>query len=190
MKLDLRNDISRSSNHSLRGTSAFRRSVNQPLRRWVFAGRCRELHSSIRFDRRDEICNPQRSLAHPPDAARTLLAARGAARPVLEEEDVEPAPANLNDALAEWRNGFPDQIPQTVGRAACVVKAAELVRPSLPFPELLDQENALRKSLAESQLSVPKASHETTNIATAVTLATGRDQRNRKQQPVLALVRQ
>jgi DNA replication initiation complex subunit (GINS family) len=36
-----------------------------------------------------------------------------------------------------------------VGRAACVIKATDLVRPLLPFPELLDEENALRKSLAE-----------------------------------------
>jgi hypothetical protein len=55
----------------------------------------------------------------------------------------------LNAALAECRNNFPDQITQAVGRAACVIKATELVRPSLPFPELLDQENALRKLLAE-----------------------------------------
>jgi hypothetical protein len=55
----------------------------------------------------------------------------------------------LNDALAECRNAFPDQIAQAVGRAACIIKATELVRPSLPFPLLLDQENALRKSLAE-----------------------------------------
>jgi hypothetical protein len=41
------------------------------------------------------------------------------------------------------------QLTQAVARAACVVKATELVRPLLPFPELLDQENALRKLLAE-----------------------------------------
>ena len=33
--------------------------------------------------------------------------------------------------------------------AACVTKATELLRPMLPFPDLLDQENAMRKSLAE-----------------------------------------
>jgi hypothetical protein len=30
-----------------------------------------------------------------------------------------------------------------------MTKATEILRPLLPFPELLDQENALRKSLAE-----------------------------------------
>jgi hypothetical protein len=61
----------------------------------------------------------------------------------------EPAPVNLNDTLAECHNGYPDQITQAVARAGCVIKATELLRPLLPFPELLDQENALRKSLAE-----------------------------------------
>ncbi|MGY2884346.1 hypothetical protein ACVIHI_001460 [Bradyrhizobium sp. USDA 4524] len=64
-----------------------------------------------------------------------------------------PAPAaepvNLNGALAECRNAFPDQIAQAVARASCVIKATELVRPLLPFPDLLDRENALRKALAE-----------------------------------------
>jgi hypothetical protein len=77
-----------------------------------------------------------------------MLAACGAARQVVEEESDSPGP-NLNNALAECRDAFPDQIVQAVQRAACVVKATELVRPVLPFPELLDQENALRKSLAE-----------------------------------------
>jgi hypothetical protein len=61
----------------------------------------------------------------------------------------DPTPANLNDALAECHNGYPDQITQAVARAGCVIKATEILRPLLPFPELLDQENALRKSLAE-----------------------------------------
>ncbi|WP_342722791.1 hypothetical protein AAFG07_26580 [Bradyrhizobium sp. B097] len=65
----------------------------------------------------------------------------------------ETAPAavtvNLSGALAECRNAFPDQIAQAVARASCVIKATELVRPLLPFPELLDRENALRKTLAE-----------------------------------------
>ncbi|MDN5005277.1 hypothetical protein ACFQZO_30935 [Bradyrhizobium sp. GCM10027634] len=38
---------------------------------------------------------------------------------------------------------------QAVRRADCIVKATELsVRPSLQFPELIDRENALRKTLA------------------------------------------
>ncbi|TKV80545.1 hypothetical protein FDV58_17580 [Bradyrhizobium elkanii] len=64
-----------------------------------------------------------------------------------------PAPAaepvNLSGALAECRSAFPDQIAQAVARASCVIKATGLVRPLLPFPELLDRENALRKALAE-----------------------------------------
>lgn len=78
-----------------------------------------------------------------------LLAACGAVRQAVEEQAVEPASANLNDALAECRNAFPDQIAQATARASCVIKATELVRPLLPFPDLLDRENALRKSLAE-----------------------------------------
>ena len=67
----------------------------------------------------------------------------------VEQSEADPAPANLNDALAACRNGHPDQITQAVARAACVIKATEILRPLLPFPDLLDQENALRKSLAE-----------------------------------------
>ncbi|UGA45872.1 hypothetical protein [Bradyrhizobium quebecense] len=65
----------------------------------------------------------------------------------------ETAPAaetvNLSGALAGCRSAFPDQIAQAVARASCVIKATDLVRPLLPFPELLDRENALRKALAE-----------------------------------------
>ncbi|MCA6122763.1 hypothetical protein J6500_12775 [Bradyrhizobium sp. WSM 1704] len=78
-----------------------------------------------------------------------LLATCGPARQAIEEQAAEPASASLNDALAECRNAFPDQIAQAVARASCVIKATELVRPLLPFPDLLDRENALRKSLAE-----------------------------------------
>src|SRR5882672_1177912 len=60
-----------------------------------------------------------------------------------------PPSLNLNDALAECRSGYPDQITQAVARAACVIKATQPLRPLLPFPDLLDRENALRKSLAE-----------------------------------------
>jgi len=37
---------------------------------------------------------------------------------------------------------------QAVARAACVVRVTASLRPLLPFPELLDRENDLRKSLA------------------------------------------
>lgn len=77
------------------------------------------------------------------------LTACGISREVVEQDGAEPAPLNLNQALAECRNRYPDQITQAVARAACVVKVTELLRPLLPFPELLDRENDLRKSLAE-----------------------------------------
>ncbi|TWB88445.1 hypothetical protein FBZ93_118125 [Bradyrhizobium macuxiense] len=99
-----------------------------------------------------------------------LLSCCGAARQAVEGEadpatasateptpDTATAPAaakvaetvNLNGALAECRSAFPDQIAQAVARTSCVIKATDLVRPLLPFPELLDRENALRKALAE-----------------------------------------
>jgi hypothetical protein len=81
-------------------------------------------------------------------AACTLLTACGAVPQAIEQE-ADPPPVNLNDALAECRNGYPDQITQAVPRAACVIKATEPLRPLLPFPELLDQENSFRKTLAE-----------------------------------------
>jgi hypothetical protein len=67
----------------------------------------------------------------------------------IEQDEATPASLNLNGALAECRSLYPDQITQAVARAACVVKATEQLRPLLPFPDLLDRENALRKSLAE-----------------------------------------
>jgi hypothetical protein len=71
------------------------------------------------------------------------------AAPVSPNLQVTPPPLNLNDALAECRSGYPDQITQAVARAACIIKATEPLRPLLPLPDLLDRENALRKSLAE-----------------------------------------
>ncbi|MES5486370.1 hypothetical protein QMZ05_26740 [Bradyrhizobium sp. INPA03-11B] len=97
-----------------------------------------------------------------------LLSCCGAARQAVEREGdpatasaTEPTPdtataaakvaetVNLNGALAECRSAFPDQIAQAVARTSCVIKATDLVRPMLPFPELLDRENTLRKALAE-----------------------------------------
>jgi hypothetical protein len=64
--------------------------------------------------------------------------------------DQEETPSvDLRGAVAECRNAYPDQVTQAVVRADCIVRATGVVRPELPFPELLDQENALRKSLAE-----------------------------------------
>ncbi|BBC01204.1 MULTISPECIES: hypothetical protein [Bradyrhizobium] len=78
-----------------------------------------------------------------------LLGCCAAARQAIEE--AEPATANIN---FEWRTrGMPQRLSgsdrASGGPASCVIKATELVRPLLPFPELLDRENALRKVSAE-----------------------------------------
>ena len=65
-----------------------------------------------------------------------------------QQDAADPAPFDLNDALAECRHAYPDQITQASARAGCVIKATEQLRSVLPFPDLLDQENTLRKSLA------------------------------------------
>jgi hypothetical protein len=78
-----------------------------------------------------------------------LLAACGISRQADQQEAANPAPFDLNDALAECRHVYPDQITQAIARAGCVIKATEQLRAVLPFPDLLDQENALRKALAE-----------------------------------------
>src|SRR5260370_41167266 len=65
------------------------------------------------------------------------------------QEALDAALSNANAALAQCRYAHPDEITHAVARAACITKATELLRLTLPFPDLLDQENALRKSLAE-----------------------------------------
>lgn len=64
-------------------------------------------------------------------------------------DPADTALRNANEALAQCRYAYPDEIIQAVARAACVNKATELLRVMLPFPDLLDQESAMRKSLAE-----------------------------------------
>jgi hypothetical protein len=64
----------------------------------------------------------------------------------------EAADSTLNDvnnAIIECRRAYPNEIAQAVERAACVNKALEPLRPPLRYPDLLDQERAMRKSLAE-----------------------------------------
>lgn len=78
-----------------------------------------------------------------------LLAACGISRQADQQDLADPAPFDLNEALAECRHAYPDQIIQAMARAACVIKATEHLRSELPFPDLLDRENTLRKSLAE-----------------------------------------
>jgi hypothetical protein len=41
-------------------------------------------------------------------------------------------------------------------RALCIIEATEQLRPLLPFPDLLDRENALRKSLGEQVWQMTK----------------------------------
>jgi hypothetical protein len=78
-----------------------------------------------------------------------LLANCGAIRQSVQDEAGAP-PVSFGDALEACRNLYPDQIVKAVARADCIIRATtEIVRPSLPLPELLDQENALRKLLAE-----------------------------------------
>jgi len=63
--------------------------------------------------------------------------------------EAKPSLLNLNDALADCRRGYSNQITQAVMRALCIIEATEQLRPLLPFPDLLNRENALRKALAE-----------------------------------------
>ncbi len=78
-----------------------------------------------------------------------VLAGCVSSRQVDEPAALDPVLSSANEAFAQCRYAYPDEITQAVARAACVAKATELLRPTLPFPDLLDQENALRKSLAE-----------------------------------------
>jgi hypothetical protein len=75
-----------------------------------------------------------------------VLADCGGSRQI--QEAAEATSDGWNEALSECRNTYFDQITQAVARAACVNKATDLLRPALPFGDLLDQEIALRKSLA------------------------------------------
>lgn len=78
-----------------------------------------------------------------------LTSGCGPVRKAVESE-AATAPISLAEALQTCTSLYPDQIATAVARADCVIKTTtELVRPSLPFPDLLDRENALRKSLAE-----------------------------------------
>ena len=93
--------------------------------------------------------------AAPATAPATASATAPAAGPAAAEIRAAPAaasevaPLNLIAVVAVCRDGYPDQITQAVARAACIIKATEQLRALLPFPDLLDRENGLRKSLAE-----------------------------------------
>jgi len=73
----------------------------------------------------------------------------GAVRQAVQNESVAE-PTSLSDALLTCTSLYPDQIAMAIARSDCIIQATtEIVRPTLSFPDLLDQENALRKSLAE-----------------------------------------
>ncbi len=76
-----------------------------------------------------------------------VLAGCGVSRQASEVADATLE--GWNKSLAECRNAHPDQITQAVARAVCFNKAIDLLRPVLPFPDLLDQEKSMRISLAE-----------------------------------------
>ncbi|QIG98985.1 hypothetical protein [Bradyrhizobium sp. 6(2017)] len=89
---------------------------------------------------------PRRSFAlHPADLLRGSKTGHGGGGRAGSDQP------NVGQPQRHSRNAgsaFPDQIAQAEARASCVIKATELARPLLPFPELLDRENALRKALA------------------------------------------
>jgi outer membrane murein-binding lipoprotein Lpp len=78
-----------------------------------------------------------------------VVAGCGSHRQMDQEAAVASELDGVNENLAQCRNTYPDEIAQAVARTACVNKATELLRTMLPFPDLINQENALRKSLAE-----------------------------------------
>src|SRR5436189_5186455 len=67
----------------------------------------------------------------------------------LDQEGGEASSLDLRGALAGCRHAYPDQITQAISRADCIVKATGIVRYELAFPDLLDQENVVRKSLPD-----------------------------------------
>ena len=77
-----------------------------------------------------------------------LIAGCGSSH-LADQEAPDTTLDDINEALAECRRAYPDEITQAVARAACVNRAIAPLRPLLRFPDLLDQEIALRKSLAE-----------------------------------------
>jgi hypothetical protein len=106
---------------------------------------------------------PERLRPLVPVVLLLLVCGCGAVRQAVESESATVT-ISLGDALQSCTNLYPDQIAMAVARADCIIKATtELVRPSLPFPDLLDQENALRKSLAE-QVQAGKVSLLERNI--------------------------
>ena len=77
-----------------------------------------------------------------------LIAGCGSSRQA-DQEAPDSTLDDMTEALAGCRRAYPDEITQAVARAACVNRAIAPLRPLLRFPDLLDQEIALRKSLAE-----------------------------------------
>jgi len=80
--------------------------------------------------------------------ACVLIAGCGSSHQAGQQEAPDSTLDGMNEALAECRRAYPDEITQAIERAACVNRAIAPLRPLLRFPDLLDQEIALRKSLA------------------------------------------
>jgi hypothetical protein len=81
--------------------------------------------------------------------ACVLIAGCGSSHQADQQEAPDSTLDDMNEALAACRRTYPDEITQAVARGACVNRAIAPLRPLLRFPDLLDQEIALRKSLAE-----------------------------------------
>lgn len=73
----------------------------------------------------------------------------GASRQKQREAEIQKAKQMLADSTEECRRNFPDEIKQAISRASCINQAMLIIRPMLPYPDLLDQENATRLGLAE-----------------------------------------
>jgi hypothetical protein len=86
-----------------------------------------------------------------------LLVGCGSSRQTEQQEAADPTLNDVSAGITECRHAYPDEIAQAVPRAACINKAIEPLRPMLQFPDLLDQEIAMRKSLAE-QVQAKKTS--------------------------------
>jgi len=78
-----------------------------------------------------------------------VLVGCGGSRQADQQEVAVPSVSDINNAIVECRRADPDEIAQAVARTACVNKAIAPLRALLQFPDLLDQETAMRKSLAE-----------------------------------------
>jgi hypothetical protein len=66
-----------------------------------------------------------------------------------QREVTAQAQQTLSDAVDECRRANLEEIKQAISRAICINQSMELIRSLVPFPDLLDQENAARLGIAE-----------------------------------------